>query len=137
MQVTLEEVKTQIEELARIINVHPRMFPSFGSMTWESWPFIEQDEKGYLYYVVSEKGYRKEILAMDLDHLLYLVFEGITVDIAVQYELNNRIEEQDSRRISFAKQEELLGMLNPKWQQKKADEHKAILQVAPFNDLKG
>jgi hypothetical protein len=40
----------------------------------------------------------------------------------------------DPRRTLFARQEELLGALNPEWRAQKAHAHALILRTAPFQD---
>ena len=55
----------------------------------------------------------------------------------MQYELKNRIRNQDSRKIAFTKQEELLRVLNPEWSERKKEEHLEILKGHPFDDLSG
>jgi hypothetical protein len=57
--------------------------------------------------------------------------------MASDYELKNRIEDKDCRRIMFEKQEELLGILNDTWRQRENEEHKRILKNYPFDDLAG
>jgi len=113
------------------------MLPSYGWMRWDSHPYIEIDDRGWMYYVVSERGNREEKIAVDLDHLLYLIFSAVTHRMAFDYELRHRIEDKDCRRIAFAKQEELMGILNKKWQERKIEEHQRILFSAPFDDLAG
>ena len=55
--------------------------------------------------------------------------------MACNYELKNRSEDKDCRRIMFEKQEELLGILNDVWKQKRKEEHRSILEKHPFDDL--
>ena len=54
--------------------------------------------------------------------------------MAVEFELKNRIPEQDLRRIIFAKQEELLGQLNDSWKKRRHKEHQDILKYRPYDD---
>ena len=55
--------------------------------------------------------------------------------MACSYELKNRVERQDSRRLMFSKQEELLGTLNTDWEQQAKSEHEAVLARHPYDDL--
>lgn len=57
--------------------------------------------------------------------------------MASDYEIKNRIEDKDCRRIIFDKQEELLGKLNENWRLKENAKHQSILKIYPFNDLAG
>ena len=57
--------------------------------------------------------------------------------MAFKYELKNRIEDKDCRRIAFDKQIELLSVLNENWSRKEHEEHLQILESHPFDDLAG
>lgn len=137
MKMSLDEIRSKVSELAAKIAVPDEMLPSYGLMKWDSHPYIELDHLGRIFYSVSERGHKQEKSAIDLDHLLYMIFDAITHQMAFDYELRNRIEDKDSRRIAFAKQEELLGMLNRKWQERKIEDHSNILFSFPFDDLSG
>ncbi len=133
----MDDIRKKVTELASIIDAPGDLLPDYGVMKWEGHPYIELDNRGWLYYVVSERGNRTERLAIDLDHLLYLIFDSVTFDMAFDYELKNRIEDKDCRRMAFEKQEELLGLLSDKWRHQKIEENKRILFIAPFDDLGG
>ena len=97
-------------------------------------PISRSVEKSFA-FVVNERGIEYERrITTDLDELLYWIFEVITSSMASDFELRNRMEEQDSRRLWFAKQEELLGLLNPKWQDRIKIHHAEILKDHPFVD---
>ncbi|MDR0348690.1 MAG: immunity 63 family protein, partial [Tannerella sp.] len=61
----------------------------------------------------------------------------ITFSMSCDYELENRIEDKDSRRMIFDKQEELLGKLDETWKERKHGEYQQILKSYPFDDLAG
>jgi len=71
----------------------------------------------------------------EIDDPLYWIFNNVMFEMSVAFELKNRIVDKDGRRIFFKKQEELLGVLSKKWQQKREREHIQILARAPFDDL--
>jgi hypothetical protein len=129
---TLIEIENTVKQLAEKINAPIMSLPGNGG------PYIEIDNLGLFNIVVSERG--KEIkrkTTSDLNELLYWVFTYVTFEMACNYELKNRIEEKDCRRIMFAKQEELLGLLNKEWEEKEKKEHQSILNNNPFDDLAG
>jgi hypothetical protein len=96
---------------------------------------ILRDSKKYFAFVVNERGIEFERrVTDDLNELLYWIFDAITSSMATDFELHNRIEAQDFRRLWFAKQEELLGVLNPEWRDRKRDHHSEILREHPFID---
>ena len=84
---------------------------------------------------MAERGNIERDLRMDLEDLLYNVFKNITSDMAMTYELKNRIGDQDSRKVSFQKEEELMKKLNEEWGRRIERDHECILQYAPFRDL--
>jgi hypothetical protein len=51
--------------------------------------------------------------------------------------LNNRIETQDNRRITFEQQEQFVGIISESWRQLIHNEHLQILKNHPFDDLAG
>ena len=119
MKLTLEDIKTLVDKLAEKINVPQCHFPTYGYSNDGAQPHIEVDINGQLYYVIVERGeeLRRDV-ALDTDDLLYRIFADITFSMAVDYEVNHRVKEEDFRRQMFAKQEELLGKLNDNWSKK-------------------
>lgn len=134
---SLEDIKKKVDELSLKINTPSNLLPSYGQQTWDAHPYIEVDDL-FMYYVISERGQEYERKMTDnLDDLLYRIFSNVTFSMACDYELKNRIEDKDCRRIMFDKQEQLLGQLNDNWRQKETAEHQSILKTHPFDDLAG
>jgi len=135
MKPTLEDIKALVDKFAEKINAPERHFPTYGYSNDGAQPHIEVDKNGQLYYVIVERGeeLRRDV-ALDTDDLLYRIFADITFSMAVEYEVNHRVKEEDFRRQLFAKQEELLGKLNDKWRQRQQEKHQAILRSYPFDD---
>jgi hypothetical protein len=89
-----------------------------------------------LYYVVVERGQEIERrTTQDPCKMLFWVFNSITHSMAFDFELNHRVEGQDSRRVAFQKQLELLGALDSTWQAIAAEKQKATLAKYPFDDF--
>jgi hypothetical protein len=86
-------------------------------------------------YVVTERGseFQRKI-ARDEDELLYWLMADVVTGVSLQFELENRIPGQDSRRQWFAKSIELLGRLDPKWAERKESEYQVVLELHPFRD---
>jgi hypothetical protein len=134
MNFALEEIKKLVEGYAIKINVPKNLLPTYGNWT-ECHPNVEVDKNGQLRYEFYERGEQiKNEFAWDEDDLCYRIFEDITFIMASDFELNHRARNQDSRRVLFKKQEELLGELKEAWKERKAKEHQDILNIAPFND---
>ena len=69
-----------------------------------------------------------------LDDLLFWIFDTITFSMACTFELANRNQAQDFRRILFSQQEALLGCINMNWQERKQVDHSLTLAKNPFTD---
>jgi hypothetical protein len=106
---------------------------TFDSPNGDDTPFIEM-KNGLFNFVVSERGREYQRVAADADETLERIFEGITFSLAIEFELHNRIKGQDSRRLIFAKQVELLNHLNPAWASNETKSHEKILLKYPFDD---
>ncbi|MGQ4584263.1 Imm63 family immunity protein [Lysobacter sp. F60174L2] len=86
-------------------------------------------------YVVTERGFEFERrIAQSEDELLYWFIGGVTANIASQFELENRIPGEDSRRQLFAKNLALLARLDPQWANRKQSEYEHVLSEHPFRD---
>jgi len=66
--------------------------------------------------------------------LLYIVFEKITFDMALQYELIHRIPFQDSRRLLFSHQLKLMEKLSPEWKNVLQNRITEIIKRNPYQD---
>jgi hypothetical protein len=131
---TLGEVEAEVCRLAAIIGASERHLPTFGRSDEDGRPHIEIDAAGY-HYAVRERGTElSHFVTRSLNELLYRAFADITFGVALAFEVRNRVEGQDSRRLMFAKQEELLAVLSPDWAKREKDEHERILRQFPFDD---
>lgn len=136
MLMTIDDIKKRVEELAEKINAKADLLPTYGYSKDLAYPHIEVDTGGLLHYVIVERGQELERKTTHkLEDLLYWIFDDITFSMSCEYELQNRIEGKDCRRIMFAKQEELLGLLDNSWREQKVLEHQYILKNNPFDDL--
>ncbi|MFD2263991.1 Imm63 family immunity protein [Lacibacterium aquatile] len=106
---------------------------TFDRPEGDATPFIEGGD-GLFHFIISERGQERRRKSGDADQVLYLLFCSITFMLAVRFELTNRIAGQDSRRQMFAKQVALLALLNARWAESQAVEHRRILRTAPFTD---
>jgi hypothetical protein len=135
---SLDDIEKQVQKLANKINVPTEILPTYGYSKDFAYPHIETDNVGFLHYVIVERGQELDRRTTDkLDDLLYWIFSNVTFTLACDFELKNRVEDKDCRRIMFDKQEELLGQLSETWRQKENAEHQYILKNHPFDDLAG
>jgi hypothetical protein len=73
-------------------------------------------------------------LLRNIDDFLYKIFADVTFILSIEYELANRIDNQDCRRVMFEHRVKLLTLLSPQWGERESKEHKQILQVYPFDE---
>lgn len=96
--------------------------------------FVKIDKQGY-HYITEERGVMIEHkITIDYKELLYWLLSDIIFTQASKYELENRIETQDFRRILFSKEIELFRKLNEKWALCKEKEIDEILKENPYVD---
>lgn len=131
---TLPEIKAEVDRLAAKIDAPENLLPTYGTSRDFAYPHIEVDSRFY-YYVVVERGQELDRKwAPFLDQLLEWIFVGVTSQMAGTYELAHRVESEDFRRIWFARQIELLTLLNSDWATREDERHKGILRQCPFSD---
>lgn len=95
---------------------------------------IEINDNEY-HYVVTDLGAEVERrITKDEDEILYWIFRKITSSLAISYELENRKEGCDFRRIKFDHQLKLLGEINKNWESRMKNEINEILIKSPFTD---
>jgi hypothetical protein len=131
---TLHEIKSEVNRLAAQIGAPTDVLPTYGYSIDGAHPHIGVDARDY-HYVIMERGEElSRVTTAELDDLLYCIFNDVTFDLAGKYELKHRVENQDSRRLIFKHQVELLSRLSPKWGELKAQEHERILEQHPYDD---
>jgi len=131
---TLFEIKSEVEKLADKIGAAGLHLPSYGKQENDARPYVDVNSQGY-HYIVMERGQEYEhIITTDLDTLLFSIFVPITFMLAMTYELAHRIETQDSRRITYQWQNQLLASLSPEWANRQAHHQAKLLQERPFDD---
>ena len=134
MALTLPEIESRVKKLAEAIVAPAETLPTFGRSQQNGRPHIEVDSGGY-HYIIAERGQELERhTTSDIDELLYQIFQWITFELAVNYELGHRIEGQDIRRLLFEYQEHLLSQVSRAWGERRKQEHELILQKHPFQE---
>jgi hypothetical protein len=134
MDAELAAIKDRIDTLGRIIGAPAYPLPTYGVSDQTGRPHIEVDDRG-VHFVVAERG--SEFMrhtSAELDEILYLVLQGVTFEMACDYELAHRVPGQDFRRIAFEYQEALLARLSPAWAERRRREHAQIVETYPFVD---
>jgi hypothetical protein len=133
---TLAQIEEEVDRLAAKIGPAGHVLPTYGRTEDYARPHIELDQRGY-HFVVVERGQElQRVTTDDLDELLYIIFEGVTFNLACDYEVRHRIPHQDCRRLLFQRQIELLSILSARWAEREAADHQRTLEAHPFQDEK-
>jgi len=131
---TLNEIKAEVHRLAAQIGAPADLLPTYGYSDDSARPHIEVDSRGYHYVVIERGEESSRVIIVEFDELLYRIFKDVTFDLACKHKLKHRVENQDSRRLIFKHQVELLSRLSPKWGEMKTQEHERILEQHPYED---
>ena len=87
------------------------------------------------HYVIVERG--EELVREtfgEVEELLARIFRDVTFQMASHFEVRNRRPNEDSRRLLFAKQLELLGVLSLAWAEQQRALLNRVLSEHPFCD---
>jgi len=131
---TPEELQSKVDELCFEIDAPDYLRRQNFMRTDSGAPHIDFIDGAY-HYVVTERGSEnRRDVCQSLDELLYLIFRSITFSMSSKYELKNRDESKDTRRMLFDYKLKLLRHLSDEWAQKEEKYIEGILEIAPFDD---
>lgn len=120
--------------LARQIRAPASLVQFHETPTDSGAPHIEY-EGGDLCYVITERGEELERRrTKDPDTVLYWLLSSLTFQMACDHAMQHRQPGMDFRRPLFAKQLELLGLLQSTWRAACDAELNTTLQKHPFRD---
>ena len=110
---------SQIKEMANKINedlgLDNNKLPSYGTGNENNPTFVTVNDDGYSFFEFNpyhnQKSQHLIINTLDINELLFEIFKNSTHFIAVNYEHENRIPNQDTRIIMFNKHIEILHSL--------------------------
>lgn len=87
------------------------------------------------HYVFTEKGeVTSHKISDNLFELSYWIYDDQVFNIAFKYAKNNKENNQDLRRLLFAKEMELLGLIGENYRKKCEITIEEILKISPYND---
>lgn len=109
-------------------------FISFKETNYDCMPFVSVDASGYHLKCYERGRLIQDYVTLDLNELLYNIFQEVTFSEACNYELKNRIRYQDNRRLMFSKQLELLKYVDSDFADRQKLEIDKILLSNPFDD---
>lgn len=130
----LELIQNEFDELCQKIKPSEKKY---------IFPTIRQDD-GFEHLEVGEDQYRLIVTergrensrqtTKSKDEILYWLVSSFVWGLANRFELENRVENQDFRRLFFVKQIEYLNRVNQNWADRKRTELEEILTKFPFDD---
>ncbi len=113
--ISIDDVRKKVTELGQLIDAPLNKLYVFDKERSDGSYHLDFHGDEY-HYISTERGEELDrFITKSFDDLLYKIFKHITSSMAFSYELNNRIPNQDSRRIAFAKQIELMSKMNESW----------------------
>ncbi|MGE8654472.1 MAG: Imm63 family immunity protein [Acinetobacter gandensis] len=134
MMLNFNEIQEKIYEYGSIINAPKGALKIYPSPQSDGTPYIQINNNEYL-YIVEERGMELERrITANIDVLLYWIMSDVIFFLASQYELENRAEGFDSRRLIFKKEIELFKVLKKDWANITEIRINKILEEAPYND---
>ncbi len=132
--ITIQEVYSQVKEMAAKIGATAELFPTFGTSDLSGRPYIVIKGDTYYYLVNDKETVTIKRQTGQLPELLYWVFDDITARMGAAYEVEHRVPDVDRRRLTFKKQLDLLETLQPDWKDLKQREIQEILAKHPYRD---
>ncbi|WP_288385885.1 Imm63 family immunity protein [uncultured Acinetobacter sp.] len=134
MMLNFNEIQEKIYEYGSIINAPKDILKIYPSPQPNGIPYIQINNNEYL-YIVEERGIELERRrTANIDVLLYWIMSDVIFFLATQYELENRIENFDNRRLIFKKEVELFKVLKKDWANITEVRINKILEESPYND---
>ena len=127
----------KVEPYARHDGVY-KSFEAFfdvGTPGGQPGSFCYSDEEGYHLGVVDVRGnISTNIATQSLFEITYQVLHNYIFWMSFEYERNNRIEEQDNRRVMFDKMLEYWGVIGNKFSEREQQKINEALEGNPFVD---
>ncbi len=131
---SLSTIRKKVSCMSKAISAPKGSGPVFGQSSDFGYPRIAVYDNGY-HFIIEERGQELERrTTRDIDELLYWIFNSITFNMACSYELSHRVPGEDSRRLLFRRQVELLDSLSPAFSARKRAEIESILKEYPYED---
>lgn len=134
MRASIDELQTEYNALCQRIDPVDGAYSFLTEAQHNGAPHIEIID-GAHHHVVTERGLELEReIYHDKDDLLYRLVLDASFWMAVEYEVKNRVEGQDARRIMFAKWVELMERAGSEWAERTRDHIAETLKENPYLD---
>lgn len=112
----ISAIQNEVFRLGSKVNAHHNSFIVITKPSGYGKPHLHISQDNYE-YIYSERGYEFSRKSTKyLDELLYWIIYPVVHKMAVEYELNHRVDDhEDCRKIIFPKFLEYPGKINPLW----------------------
>ncbi len=132
--ISIHTIKSRYYSIAKQLNA-PAKYVGFAMTPRDfGYPHVEVHEPEY-HYVITERGNDYERRrTTDPDELLYWLISDLTWQMASDWELDNRIEGEDPRRLRFQHDIDLLSKVNAEWAERKKAYYEETLKSHPYHD---
>lgn len=134
----IEEIKNEVLTIGAKIGIDEKslLYPAFSppDKVFNEGASIYVTSTQY-HYIIMERGREiKHYKSESLEDILYPLFRSITLALATKYELDHRNINEDSRKLRWKKQLELLETINVEFCDMRKKEIEEILKIAPYKD---
>lgn len=133
-KILLDDLNSRYNELLQRARPFDGEYELQSTRSDDGAPHVEIDNAGY-HFVTTERGL--ELSRKTFAGAEEFLYEAISLDtfyMGVEFEFRNRDENLDCRRKIFAKQIELLALIDPEWARRREREIEEILDANPFVD---
>jgi len=136
MEMHIKELYEKLRPLAEKEGIFKPITFHFATTTPHGAPgdFCYSDGDCYYYGGIGDRGAVTLERTKSLFEVAYWIFEFQTSAMAFEYEKKHRIMGQSYRRIAFAKQLELMGLIGEDYRQRAELEINKMLKEHPFQD---
>lgn len=134
MAISINEIQSMVDELGGRIGAPKRLLLIVHEPADDGTPYVKIGDNHFS-YVSSERGYEIYNKSTNsLNELIYWIMDRVVRQMAVKYELDNRKEGLDTRRVYFSKYIQLLGEVNFEWAELATLSVDEILKSSPYSD---
>jgi hypothetical protein len=142
---SLSQIEKMVNTINKDLGLEENKLPAYGSDYGNRPTYVLVSNDGYSLIAFghyrSKEQDRVIINTPDVDELLFEIFKEATRDIAIKYELENRVLNQDHRILYFQKHIEILESLHleRKYIDKLKDYHTYLLKLEkppPLPDIR-
>lgn len=133
----MKEIRSKVLELGQQIglNENSTLYPMFSEpdKVFNEGASIYVTSAQYHYIIFERGNISKHYKSEKIEEILYPLFKSITIVLASKYELKHRNGNEDTRRLRWEKQLELLKIVDIEFYEKRKKEIEEILKAFPYS----